>query len=177
MGLEHLEGKRTGRPRGARTKSRLRRDIQWVYRNLNKPDAQPPSAGAKLWQKLAREQPAMFLECVVRVDTGPAQEAESKVEGESSRLAVEPAGRLTRQSFGVNLPDRVRLLFLGGQYLFYRLIRDGNHKVSNLPQDAHLVGCASDPTRDGVLLVVYSATFPPVAEDQVIPELTPAFSW
>ncbi len=156
MGLEHLQGKRTGRPRGARTKSRLRQDIAGAYRNQGKPDAQPPSAGAGLWQKLAREQPAIFLECVVRVDTAPEQESENAVEADSSRPAVDWSSQPTRQSFGMKLPERVRLLFMSGQHLFYRLIGDGSQEVSNLPRDTHLVGCASDPARYGVLLVIYS---------------------
>jgi len=40
MALKDLEGKRTGRPRGAKTTAK--RDILWTYCNLGKVDAKPP---------------------------------------------------------------------------------------------------------------------------------------
>jgi hypothetical protein len=66
MALKDLEGKRTGRPRGAKSTSRVRRDILWAYNHLDKPDAKPPSPGAKMWAKLARKEPVRFLAHVAR---------------------------------------------------------------------------------------------------------------
>ena len=58
--------------KGARTTSRVRRDILWAYSNLDNPDAKPPSPGAKMWAEHAREQRGHFLACVVRLDSsGP----------------------------------------------------------------------------------------------------------
>jgi hypothetical protein len=56
MGLQHLEGKRTGRPRGSKTSPLVDRDVRWAYRNLGTPDAVPPSplAGGLSTQQTSR---------------------------------------------------------------------------------------------------------------------------
>jgi len=61
MALKDLEGKRTGCPPGARTSSRVRRDILWAYNHLDKADAKPPSPGAVMWAECARKDPGRFL--------------------------------------------------------------------------------------------------------------------
>jgi len=63
MALKDLDGKRTGRPPGAKTASRVRRDILWAYNHLDKPDAKPPSPGALMWPECARKDPGLFLPC------------------------------------------------------------------------------------------------------------------
>src|SRR5262245_37836041 len=65
MATDHLDGKRTGRPRGSKTRARstnLRRDILWAYENLSRftlsdgkvvligeHAPKPPSPGATHW--------------------------------------------------------------------------------------------------------------------------------
>jgi hypothetical protein len=73
MALKDLIGKRTGRPLGSRTSSRVRRDILWAYNNLDKPDTKPPSPGAQMWAEMARREPDQFLACVARVIGDPAR--------------------------------------------------------------------------------------------------------
>jgi hypothetical protein len=55
MALKDLEDKKTDRLRGGKNISRVRRDILWAYNHMNKPDAKPPSEGAKMWAELARQ--------------------------------------------------------------------------------------------------------------------------
>lgn len=49
----HLEGRRTGRPRGSRNWSSAWKDCLWGYQHANDFDAVPPTAGAALWQAFA----------------------------------------------------------------------------------------------------------------------------
>src|SRR5436305_1269771 len=121
MGLKDLEGKRTGRPRGAKTTSRVRRDILWAYRNLDNPDAKPPSPGARMWTELARTQPGHFLACVVKVDTAGEREADG--EGESGVPSPEPeeTGGLTLSLLGGKSPRRLKTMTLCWQTLVLHL--------------------------------------------------------
>ena len=48
-----LEGKRSGRPKGARNWASAWRDCLWGYRNAENEDAQPPTVGAELWRAFA----------------------------------------------------------------------------------------------------------------------------
>jgi hypothetical protein len=52
-----LEGKRTGRPKGARNWSRAWKDCIWGYENAEDEDAIPPTGGAALWQAFAASDP------------------------------------------------------------------------------------------------------------------------
>jgi hypothetical protein len=165
VGLKHVEGKRTGRPPGARSKPRVYRDIMWAYRNLDKPDAQPSSAGAKLWLKLAREQPLRFLECALRVDAPTSRTRDCEPEQES-----EADG--TRE---VQLPARVKTVSCSFRGLLRHLSgEDAFSKapgvwVNHIPKDSAVVGWKAE--REGILLIVRSNDFPVVEQGQAIPEL------
>jgi hypothetical protein len=50
-----LEGKRTGRPKGSKNWASAWEDCYWGYYHANEPDAEPPTAGAALWQAFASE--------------------------------------------------------------------------------------------------------------------------
>jgi hypothetical protein len=174
MALKDLDGKRTGRPKGSRTTSRVRRDILWAYRHLGKPDAKPPSAGARLWAALAREHPARFLACVARLEGQPADA------GQRNGTAHGPAGRAAGATDvwpnggpvnGSGRPLRVKRLFVPEQRLTQCLI--GRHwlRITNLPADCmRIVASEGDPARQGVWLTIASELFEPVAAGQPIPE-------
>jgi hypothetical protein len=166
MGLKDLEGKRTGRPPGARSTSRVKRDILWVYRNLDKPDAKPPSAGARMWAEHARKDPGHFLACVLRADTGAHSDAE---------MGLVPKPDVIGGSAGIGTtgktPQRVKNFFIGGCHLLQRLTRNGSAWIANLPRDAEIVGCKPDSSRDGIVFTVYSESFRPIPQGEVIPEL------
>jgi hypothetical protein len=176
MGIKDLEGKRTGRPRGAKTTSRVRRDILWAYRNLGNPDAKPPSPGAKLWADLARQQPGQFLACLVRFETAEGQDLASEGEGAGPGREMDGTGGATGNGWGGKPPQRVRKLFVDADHLITRLTSDGSAWVSNLPRGAYVVGGETDPSRDGIVFTIHSDTFPPVAEGEPIPEISPVFS-
>ena len=48
--------------------------------------------------------------------------------------------------------------------------------VSNLPHGFRVVACTVDPTRQGLVLTLYSETFPVVPAGEPIPELMPQFA-
>jgi hypothetical protein len=50
-----LEGKRTGRPRGSRNWASAWKDCLWGHHHADDDNAQPPTAGAALWQAFAAE--------------------------------------------------------------------------------------------------------------------------
>ena len=80
MGLQHLEGKRTGRPRGSKTSPPLDRDVRWAYRNLGTSDAVPPSPLAGALLTLGREYPDRFAACLAALASIDRRE----------RMATEP---------------------------------------------------------------------------------------
>src|SRR5436309_9031086 len=89
MGLEHLNGKRTGRPRGVKSAPRWQRDVRWVYRNLGNAGARPPSELARRLLALALEHPDRFVACLAHLES-PAPEPDPEAEGAKGR---KPAGR------------------------------------------------------------------------------------
>lgn len=69
--MSHLEGKRTGRRKGSKTKSEDVRDIEWVYRNLSQnPDtvrAPRPSARELLrWVQETAVNKGLFMKRVLQ---------------------------------------------------------------------------------------------------------------
>jgi hypothetical protein len=174
MALKDLDGRRTGRPKGSKTTSRVRRDILWAYRNLDKPDAKPPSAGAQLWAALAREQPARFLACVAKL------EARAPDAGQRDGAAHGPAGRATGAAAawpnggpvnGAGWPLRVQRLFVPEQRLTQGLVGEHWLRITNLPADCmRIVASEGDPARRGVWLTIASELFEPVSAGQPIPE-------
>jgi hypothetical protein len=163
MGLEHLEGRRTGRPRGAKTTPRVKRDILWAYRHLDDPDAKPPSPGAKRWAEYARRQPDKFLDRVLR-----ASMWEEKPRGSTGRKADD--------SRWGERPSRVMMMHVPWAHLLEHFTgKRGGIWLRNLPPDTRLVACAKHPgpVGSGVDFLIRSETFPEVAEGEPIPE----FPW
>jgi hypothetical protein len=68
MSIDHLAGKRTGRPRGSKSTLSLKRDLLWVARHLGKEGAQPPTDGAKFWLMVARERPDKFILAITAME-------------------------------------------------------------------------------------------------------------
>jgi hypothetical protein len=112
MALKDLDGRRTGRPQGPRTTSRVRRDIPWAYRNLDKVGAKPPSAGARLWADLARGHPARFLACVAKLEAPPPEPRPAGRSGPAGPAVTTGRPRRAGRLFG---PERRLAYLLGGQ--------------------------------------------------------------
>src|SRR5438552_16411764 len=68
MGVEHLQGKRTGRPRGSKSTPAWARDVRWVQKHLGQPAATPPTPLAGLLLNLGREHPEKFVACLTLAD-------------------------------------------------------------------------------------------------------------
>src|SRR5579862_5860447 len=105
MATDHLEGKRTGRPKGSKNGAMppdLRRDVLWAYRNLSaftlndgKPEPigecrpKPPSPGAMHWVQYGLKHPERFLDRVVNL----AHAEEEKQSAKERDHAVVDEGR------------------------------------------------------------------------------------
>ena len=67
MGTAQLQGKRTGRPPGIKSRP-WRRAVLWCIRNLDKADAVPPSPLAGRLLALGREHPDRLVSLVIQLD-------------------------------------------------------------------------------------------------------------
>jgi len=175
MALEDLEGKRTGRPPGARTTSPVRRDILWAYRNLDKPDVKPPSPGAKMWLDLARQEQGRFLSCIALFEASrqedPSQE-EASQPMEVPVPAQEPP-KAPARGFGDSKTRRVMSKILREDEILslieHRPGATGSR--SRVPYDAHVVDCEANVSQRVFHVFIASETFREVPEGQPIPDL------
>lgn len=66
----HLEGKRTGRPKGVKSRPALKVDVEWAYRNMHiKAHAdlpKPPRQSAVEWWKYAQKNREKFIAYVAK---------------------------------------------------------------------------------------------------------------
>jgi len=176
MAVKDLDGKRSGRPRGVKTSSRVKRDILWAYRNLGNPDAKPPSPGAKMWAEHARQEPGHFLGCVVRMETAGEQETNNEVDDAGPGREPAANGDPILQVVGETEPQRLMTVFIPWAHLMMYLTGDRSPWVKNVPRDSHLVSGEAIPKRRGIQLTIRSETFLVVGEGEGIPELLPDFA-
>src|SRR5262249_9739218 len=168
MGVTHLVGKRTGRPRGSKSRSPWRRDALWVYRNLDNLEAKPPSAFAKLLLAQAREHPDRFFACLTLLDA-PAKAEEHT--GSPQGVQVNGVGRLAAGGLDDGRPPRLKTVTLRESRLLSSFREETGIWVHKLPHDAHVVYCEADPGRRVIRLFLYSESFAVVEEGQPVPEL------
>jgi hypothetical protein len=159
MGIEHLNGKRTGRRPGTKSRPPWERGLLWAYKNLDRPEANPPSALAGRLLTLGREHPDRLFACLALLDARRSQ---------AGRGAPLTPGRAVRAA---EQPERLRKLFVGARHLVDCLTGAAAAWVSNLPADAYLMGCEPAPGRDGIFLLFYANRFPPVALGAPVPEI------
>jgi hypothetical protein len=152
MGVEHLQGKRTGRPRGSKSRPWLRA-IRWACRHVDRPDAVPPSPLAGYYLALGREHPDRFLACLAALDEKTPTEPETEDRARST--------------------DRLKQLFWPLRQLVFRLSHLKGAHLTNLPRDYEIVDCRMNRTCTGVIFTIRSGTFPEVAEGALIPDFTP----
>jgi hypothetical protein len=72
--------------------------------------------------------------------------------------------------------DRLKVVRLRERDLAWRLTRQNAPWMTNLPADVRIVGCRVDAARRGVVLTIWSKSFPRVARGTRIPEFVPAFN-
>jgi hypothetical protein len=149
MGVQHLEGKRSGRPRGSKSRPWLRA-LRWACRNLHRPNAVPPTPLAEHYLALGRERPDQFLACLATLDKKPPPQPET--------------------GFRAPCTDRLMVLFWPLRHLTHRLTQRKGAMVVNLPRDYRIVDCRVDPARDGVLYLIWSGYFDQVLGGGLVPE-------
>jgi hypothetical protein len=189
MGIEHLQGRRSGRPRGVKSAPPWVRAARWALENLDTPDAVPPSALAARLLALGREHPDRLAVCLASLeaighkageqDCCPQHPSLNGASAKGSGIADngQQGDSETPELLVRGTPSRrLRKVCVETQQLIYRLTGDGTAWISNLPRDARPVGCETDPTRDGIILIIYSGTYPPVAAGEPIPEIEPMYS-
>jgi hypothetical protein len=140
----------------------------WAYRNLDNPDAKPPSAYAKLLRDQAREHPDRLFACLILLDA-PAK-AEERT-GSPQGAQVNGVGRLAAGGLDHGQPRRLKTVTLQESRLLSSLGEEAGMWVHKLPHDAHVVGCEADPGQRVIRIIMYSEDFPVVEEGQPIPEL------
>jgi hypothetical protein len=151
MAIKDLEGKRTGRRPGSKSRPPWERDLRWAYKNIGRPDAEPPSEFARSLRELGREHPDKLFDLL---RAGPI------ANGTQDKDASPPKE-----------PQRVRRIAIDARYLLTRLTRNGSSVVANLPRDAYIVGCEVDLEQDKIVLTIYSDSFPPVKAGGAIPKI------
>jgi hypothetical protein len=162
VSVEHLAGKRTGRPRGSKSVPPWVRDLRWAYKHLDTPDAVPPSALAGRLRALGREQPDKFVACLLLDAPAPAaNKGKEEAGGPAGSDGGAVAGRPLRAK-RLFVPERRLAFFLGGRQAW---------RVSNLhPDGVQVVGCDFDPARQGLWLTLASGMFPEVPPGAPIPD-------
>jgi hypothetical protein len=163
MAIEHLAKKRTGRPKGARSASPCIRDARWVYQHLGKPDAEPPSAFARLLLALARKRPDRFFACLVMLEKGKVKASPS-----TRPAPLNDAGLVVNDG----PPRRLKKITVYERSLFdYLRGERGPGGALDPPQDARVVHYGGSKSQRAIHLVLASVMFPEVATGEPIPEL------
>jgi hypothetical protein len=151
MAIKDLEGKRTGRRLGSKSRPPWERDLRWAYKNIGKPDAEPPSEFARGLRELGREHPDKLFDLL---RAGPTANG---TQDNDDSTPIEP--------------QRVRGIAIDSRHLLARLTKDGIALLANLPRDAYIVGCQEGPADDEIVLHIHSDTFPPTKPGAAIPKI------
>jgi hypothetical protein len=173
MGLEHLQDKRTGRPRGSKSSPRWLRDAHWAYRNLGKPDSEPPTALAGLLVALGREHPDRFAACLATLDSQMPKAG--KQDRDADDAPLNGSGETERRGVDDGRPQRLKTVTVREADLFALLRKQDGGCKPNPPADAYVVACKSDSSQRTVVLTISSVTFPEVAEGEPVPYLEREF--
>jgi hypothetical protein len=176
MGVEHLQGKRTGRRPGSKSAAPWVRDVRWAYRNLGKPDAEPPSALAGLLVALGRQHPDRLLACLATLDDTGQRGDQAGGHGEPTDK--EPREGLRAPRVGSEgSPGRVKTLRLAEAQLVAYLTGRKYPRIKNLPPGLEIVACEREVGGKVVVLTIRSEVFPLVEEGETVPELEVEFDY
>lgn len=158
MGVEHLEGKRTGRPKGKKSIPPWLRAARWAWANLGKPDAVAPNEqAARLWA-LGREHPDRLtlmlaeLEVLAQEDRRQQGAVATPQTGPTPEAAAPPA----RRAPSVRMPNTAMVSLKPVGWRF--------------PNDIQ-VTCQVDYFRQTLTLLLSSTTFRNVPDGAPIPWL------
>lgn len=169
MGIQHLTGKRTGRPRGTKNTPPWVRDARWAYQNLGNLDAAPPSPLAGRLLDLGREQPDRLAVCLAAID---AHMGGPKPSLSDAAAVFSPGARSPKeQRLFEGKSSRLKMFDLPESALL-DLVRAGDGKNGiDTPDDVHVCGCKLLSKRRKVRLIFRSMDFPRLKKDDHIPEL------
>lgn len=163
MGVEHLQGKRTGRRPGSKSVPPWVRDLRWAYQHLGE-DIPPPSELARCLVALGRKEPDRFLACLAMLDARPSR-AEPRAMGPSEQHGP-VVGGLPEDG----RPRRLKRMIIPEVHLFLYLRGQSAPRVPSLPHDVQVVGCEVSAARKGILITLRSETFPVIPDETPIPE-------
>jgi hypothetical protein len=161
MGLEHLVGKRSGRPKGLKSAPAWVRALKWAERHLDRLEAVPPSPLAARLVALGREHPDRFVACLALADQTDAGGVSRQKPPRNPAVADRP-GRFARFTLVSS--------HLVGHLTGARLLP----WLRGLPHGAKVVNCACDREVDALVFTVESGSLPPVAAGAPIPDLKAA---
>jgi hypothetical protein len=106
---------------------------------------------------------------------GRFQPGDRRINREGRPIGRKSAVRDSHPADCARCADRVKLLFVRGRELAYRLGHRDAPWAVNLPGDAQVVDGRFDHAREGLVLIVRSAEFPRIARGTPIPELIPHY--
>jgi hypothetical protein len=98
MGVEHLQGRRSGRPAGAKSGSAVKRDMMRAYRYLRRPDGKPLPPGVAWWLEVARTQPEKFMDCLLKAESMGAKKPSSSTDRQSDATVCPADDQQTTES-------------------------------------------------------------------------------
>jgi hypothetical protein len=153
MSVAHLEGRRTGRPRGSRSTPPWKRDALWAYRHHDDRDAVPPSEFARRLREQAWERPDLLLAALALLDGQPSRE---EVGGAEIRTADEPTDGVMRLS--VSMAGLVAWAQGHPEPLW----------MSRLPEGCDVAGVVLNRARRRIVLTFRHNSFPAVPGGQPV---------
>jgi hypothetical protein len=90
--VAHLQGKRTGRRKGSRSRPHWLRAIRWAESQIERPGGKPPSKLASLLFALGQEHPDRLAMCIAKADEyEQAMQQTARRERAIKAAAAEPA--------------------------------------------------------------------------------------
>jgi len=158
--VAHLQDRRTGRPRGARSAPAWLRAARWAHRNLGKPEAVPPSALAGRLLALGQEHPDRLAVCLDKL------EATWELRAAPSNTGV------VQDDHDDAWPRRVKTLTVPLKQLVLWMAGQAEPLwMASLPAAFEVAGCEVNTKRRQITLTIRSRAFEPVPEGSLAPEL------
>lgn len=171
----HLQGKRTGRPRGTGRRSRLLWDMRWAYETLDDPNAHPPSAGAKRCKEWAERDLPSFLALLGKLEAAEGGQGPA-LHGQQERSGPEASENDTSEHATGSADDRrLMTMSLSIQGIFSRMRGEQRRSVVNIPGDARIVSGRLNTSKRAIELIVHSITLPVVEEGKPLPSFAPLY--
>lgn len=155
MSVAHLNGKRTGRTKGSKSRPYWRRAVEWVQRHLGDLDAVPPSPLAKLLLQQAQTRPDLFTLMLATIE---------------QRQAPSPAPNKEPVHLGMNSYERplpIKRLVVSNELVTLTLKPDKDKLLPLFPKGWGFLDVCSAGTE--TIVILRSDSFPTVQPGEPIP--------